>query len=284
MSASERRNTNVRLLACLCTPDEDDTADSDYRFLVDGQHVKYVTTAPDIFSGADEEDRTWEPVLLGKLLPPFPPGDWNQGHVVKDPNTEQVVFDTVEKVDFPGVKNVWHPTQLNEVDFTREEEFRQRVSVATHPSLNNGKPVVIKFAIWPWEIPFLDVETSVYEMISKCGIGPEFFGHIREGKEGRVIGFAYEWVQGARHAGPDDFESCKEALGRLHKLGIKFGDINKHNFLVREGHNTVLIDFEFAKQKCSAGELEEEMTSLKSSLRDPSSRGGVEIIPAEEST
>ncbi len=70
-------------------------------------------------------------------------------------------------------------------------------------------------------------------------------------------------------------ESCKKALGRLHKLGIKSGDINKYNFLVRDGHDVVLVDFEAAKHNCSPEELEGEMSALKSSLEDTSFRGGV---------
>lgn len=83
------RNANVRLLACLV--DDDDTDDSDYRFLLDGQHVKYVTTAPGTFRG-HEDDRTFEPILLSDLFPPFPTGDWNKGHVAKDPGTGHVAL------------------------------------------------------------------------------------------------------------------------------------------------------------------------------------------------
>lgn len=106
---------------------------------------------------------------------------------------------------------------------------------------------------------------------------PGFLGHLTEGKDGRVVGFVVEWIEDARSAGPGDFESCREALGRLHELGMKLGDINKHNFLVREGCDVVLIDFETAK-KCSAQELKDEMNNLKQSLEDPCFRGGVETI------
>lgn len=95
MSLSEPKNANVRLLACLV--DEDDTDSSDYRFLLDSQHVKYVITAPGTFRGA-EDDRTFEPILLGSLFPCFPVGDWNRGHVAKDPETGEVGFVETEKV------------------------------------------------------------------------------------------------------------------------------------------------------------------------------------------
>lgn len=275
MMTSQAKNVNVRLLACLI--DDDDTNNGDYRFLVDGQHVKYICTAPGTFLGA-EEDRTFEPILLSKLLPPFPTGDWNNGYVARDPGTGKAIFVVTEAVQFEGVKNLWHPVKLNELDFTRQDRVRQRVHVSTHPNVKGGNPVLIKLAVWPWEIPFVEVETAAYRWISDSGVGPKFLGHLTEGKDGRVIGFVTEWLEDARAAGPEDIDGCKKALGRLHKLGIKLGDINKHNFLVRDGRDVVLVDFEMAKQDCSPSELEDEMNALNTSLESTSFRGGVEPV------
>lgn len=275
MTAFQKMNVNVRLLACLV--DDDDTDDSDYRFLVDGKHVKYVSTAPGAFLGA-EEDRTFEPILLGELFPPFPAGDWNQSHVARDPETGKAVFVRTETVQLAGVENLWHPMKFNELDFTQQDRLRQRVHISTHPEINGGKPVLIKLAVWPWEIPSIEIETAAYQWISDSGIGPKFLGHLTEGRDGRVVGFVTEWVEGARAAGSADIDGCKKALGRLHELGIKLGDINKHNFLVRDGHDVVLVDFETAKRGCSPSELEEEMSALKSSLESTSFLGGVEVV------
>ncbi|KAH9218307.1 hypothetical protein DL95DRAFT_490162 [Leptodontidium sp. 2 PMI_412] len=265
----------IQLLACLV--DGDDTSDSDYRFLVDGQHVKYVTTAPGTLAGA-EDDRTFVPILLSELFPPFPTGDWNNSHVAKDPETGEVAFIKTERVRFAGVKNLWHPVRLNELDFTREERLKQRVHVSTHPGVNGGKPVLVKLAVLPWEIAAIEVETAAYQWINGSAVGPNFLGHLTEGKNGRVIGFVAEWLEGARAAGPGDFDGCKKALSLLHGLGIKLGDINKYNFLVRDEQDVVLVDFEAARRDCSSSELEVEMSGLKSSLEDPSFLGGVEII------
>lgn len=264
---TEQKNANVRLLACLF--DEDDIMDGDYRFLVDGQCVKYVTMAPGTFRGA-EDDGTFEPILLGGLFPPFPAGDWNSGHVAKNPETGRASFVRTDTVQFAGVKNLWHPTRLNELEFTRQHHVRQGVHVSTHPEFNDGRPVLIKLAVWPWEVPSMQVETAAYQWISDAGVGPRFLGHLTEGKDGRVVGFATEWLEHTRAAGPGDLDGCEKALGRLHKLGIKHGDINKHNFLVRDGHDVVLIDFEVAERECSSLELEDEMRALKSSLEDTS--------------
>ncbi|KAI0967736.1 hypothetical protein F4678DRAFT_474920 [Xylaria arbuscula] len=273
MAVLRPRNVNVQLLACLV--DEDDTNDSDYRFLTDGQRVRYVTTAPGTFLGA-EDDRTFEPILLGELFPPFPSGSWNNGHVAKDTATGETAFVKTETVPLAGIKNIWHPVKLNEFDFTQQRRIRQRVHVSTHPELNNGKPVLIKLAIWPWEMASMEVETTAYQLIDGRSIGPKFLGHVTEGNDGRVVGFIIEWVQGARAAGLEHIECCKMALGRLHKLDIKFGDINKHNFLVRDGQDIVLVDFEMVKFGCSPEEVDDEMGALKRTLQDKSSRGGVE--------
>ncbi|OAA59359.1 Protein kinase-like domain protein [Cordyceps fumosorosea ARSEF 2679] len=128
--AIEQKNANVRLLACLI--DEDDTYDSDYRFLVDGQYVKYVTTGPGNFRGA-EDDRTFEPILLGELFPPFPAGDWNSGDVANDPEM--------------GTATFVRTNTLNEVEFTQQDRVRQRVHVSAHPDVNGGRPVLVKLAV-----------------------------------------------------------------------------------------------------------------------------------------
>ncbi|KAF7554170.1 hypothetical protein G7Z17_g3116 [Cylindrodendrum hubeiense] len=272
MTGPQQNNPNVQLLACLLDPDDAD--DSDYRFLIDGQHVKYMSTAPGTFRGA-EDDRNFEPILLGQLLPPFPTGDWNKGYAARDPDTGKATFVRTETVQFAGVKSLWHPVKLNELDFTRQHRLRQGVHVATHPEVEDGKLVLIKLAVWPWEIPYVVAETAAYQWISDTGVGPKFLGHLTEGKDGRVVGFVTEWVEDARAAEPEDFDGCKKALGRLHELGIKLGDINKHNFLVRDGHDVVLVDFETAKRDCSPRELEDEMNDVMRNLEDTSCLGGM---------
>lgn len=45
-----------------------------------------------------------------------------------------------------------------------------------------------------------------------------------------VIGFVLEYIGNARAAGPGDLAACQGVLKKLHALGVKHGDINKHNF------------------------------------------------------
>ncbi|KAH7164113.1 hypothetical protein DER46DRAFT_605912 [Fusarium sp. MPI-SDFR-AT-0072] len=98
---NRQRNSNVRLFACLL--DDDDIMQSDYRFLADGSLVEYVITAPGTFL-CHHEDRAFEPILLRNLLPQFPPGDWNNGHVARDLATGEPSFVKTEMVQFPGVR------------------------------------------------------------------------------------------------------------------------------------------------------------------------------------
>lgn len=193
-----------------------------------------------------------------------------------DPETGKAAFVKTETVTFDGVENLWHPEIFNELDFTEQDRVRQRVRVSTHPQVNGGKPVLIKLAVWPWEIPSMEIETAAYEWIRDTGIGPTFLGHLTAGKDGQVVGFVTEWLDDVRAAEPRDIDGCKKALDQLHKLGIRLGDTNKHNFLVRDVHDIVLIDFETATRGCSAEDLQDEMKALMSSLEDTSYRGGRE--------
>ncbi|KAG6227537.1 hypothetical protein E4U34_005543 [Claviceps purpurea] len=275
MATPQLKNSNVRLLACEPNADTDD---SYYRVLVDGRHVKYVITAPGTFCGCDKDDRTFEPVLLGEIFPPFPIGDWNKGHVARDPVTGQVTFTGTEKVLLDEVNSGWQTVKFDELEFSRQDRLRHRVYVATHPRINGGGPVLMKIANWPRELDRIETEIAVYQRICDQGVGPKFLGHVTEGPNGRVIGFITEWYGGARSAEPRDLEDCKKALARLHPLGIKHGDINKYNFLVREGHEVALIDFEVSRLDCSHDELEEEMNALKDRLESTDPRGGSFVV------
>jgi tRNA A-37 threonylcarbamoyl transferase component Bud32 len=80
-------------------------------------------------------------------------------------------------------------------------------------------------------------------------------------------------IADCRHATPEDFPLCLSVLSKLHKLGIKHGDINKHNFLIHDGKAT-LMDFDNASRLASDDELEVELHELQDQLRDTSGRGG----------
>ncbi|KAF4502884.1 alpha-galactosidase a precursor [Fusarium agapanthi] len=259
-----KHNNNVRLLAVLADPESDEK--SEYRFLVDGAHVRYVTLDGGLI---DPEHRTYEPKLLPQL-PVFPPGDWNEGRVGKDGHTGKPFFCETRRSSLPGIGNVWHDVMIDHLELRQIERVRQTLYRVSHPAFKT--PVLAKFAQFPWEIPYFAAETTSYEWIHGQGIGPEFLGHIHE--NGRVIGFLLEEIHNARTAEPEDLATCQRSLQKLHDLGIVHGDINKHNFLIRQDGDAVLIDFETAYKCTDLDILDEEYRHVKESLEDTSGRGG----------
>ncbi|KAI1188653.1 hypothetical protein F5B17DRAFT_439454 [Nemania serpens] len=240
-------NSNIRLLTVLV--DCNDEEEGDYRFLVDEKHVKYVTVDPGVFIPKGRSDLC---ARAHSSAATFPPGNWNEGHISKDPLTQRPVFARVTRSDLPEIRNTWHDRRIDHLELKELDRVRQNIHHVTCPAFD--VPVLVKFAEFHWQMPYFKAETTAYEWIEGKGIGPRFLGHLTE--DGR------------------DLAACQRILAKLHALGIKHGDINKHNFLVRDGE-AVLVDFETA-QKCSdEAELEAEYEHLESSLRDPSRRGGV---------
>ncbi|KAJ4861797.1 hypothetical protein T069G_02751 [Trichoderma breve] len=240
------RNSNVQLLAVLV--DWDDEEEGEYRFLVDGQ------------------SDLW-PVLI-PLLPPFPPGEWNEGHVSKDPLSGHPVFSHYTQSDLPEISNTWHHRRIDHLEFKQVHQLRQNIHVVTHPLFD--QTLIVKFAEFPWQISYFKAETKAYEWLNCHGIGPKFIAHLTEA--GSVFGFVTEYIDGARFADTRDLAACQESLSRLHSVGIKHGDINKYNFLIREG-KAMLVDVE-ASQRCNEKqELEAEYEQLEASLSDTSTKG-----------
>lgn len=261
--AATNTNGNVRLLSALVDFDEEE--DSEYRF-VDDKHVKYVTVAPEALP---KDNRTFAPTLLS-LLPPFPPEDWNQGHVSKNDTTGALIFSGCTNEPLAAIKSVWHNTKIDHLEFTKFDRLRQNIHRVTHPRFD--QPVILKFAEFPWQIPYFASETRAYEWIEGTEIGLKFLGHLTE--EGRVFGFILEDIDGARTAGPQDLAACQATLVKLHALAIQHGDINKYNFLIAR-ERTVLVDFETAKRCAGTEELASELQNLEQSLGDSSRKGAI---------
>jgi Lipopolysaccharide kinase (Kdo/WaaP) family len=251
----------IRVLRAYVDPEDI----SEFRILVDGRHVKYLTIAHGIYT---VEDMCFKPSLIA-MLPSLPPGDWNEAHISLNPADGQPHFVKVTKTSLPAITHIWHPRRIDHLDLCFGRNIRLNVYEATCSEFS--MPVVVKLAQFPWEIPQLDTETRAYSWIVGQNIGPAFLGHVEE--EGRVVGFVMELIADAQHAGIEHLSLCQQALTRLHQLGIEHGDVNKHNFLVRNGMAT-LIDFENA-HLCDDDEvLEEELMSLEEALQDTSGRGG----------
>nr|POF12991.1 hypothetical protein CFP56_10139 [Quercus suber] len=255
---------NMQLLASTVGPLG--LGEFNYRVLVDGQHVRYITIGPNTFP-KDNDFRAYDHLVLSEILAPFPAKDWTTAHIEKDLKTGDKSVRT-EMIELPHVARIWHPVMLYESEFTFHKKIGQRVHVVTHPKLNGGLPIIVKLAIWPWEITSIEVETAAYQWIKNRGIGPRFLGHVAEGLRGRVIGFAIELVRGATPPGPEDAEGCRKVLGRLHEHGIKYGNLDKKNFLTREGRDVLLVDYEKVQLGCPLMHFAQEVNVFLSSLQD----------------
>ncbi|KAI1091509.1 alpha-galactosidase A precursor [Rostrohypoxylon terebratum] len=243
----------------------DPEAESEFRVLVDNKFVKYITIDPGVF-GVD--DMCFGPSLI-PLLPPLPAGDWTTGCISRDPKTGDAHFSAVSETCLQGITKTWHSTRVDHLELHEKRKLRSNVYEVTCPGFSST--IIAKFARFEWEVAQLERETMAYEWIEGQQIGPTFLGHLIE--EGRVIGFLMDRIADCRHATPEDYTLCHSVLSKLHKLGIKHGDINKHNFLIHDGRAT-LIDFDNASRPASDEELEAEAHDLLDQLRDTSGRGG----------
>ncbi|ORY67833.1 alpha-galactosidase A precursor [Pseudomassariella vexata] len=221
----------------------DPEALSEFRILVDNKFVKYITIDAGVY---DRDDMCFGPSLIS-LLPHLPPGDWKKGHISRNLKTGDAHFSALRE----------------------EKKLRSNVYEVTCPGFSST--IIAKFARFEWEVTQLEAETMAYGWIEGQHVGPGFLGHLTE--EGRVIGFLIARIADCRHATPEDFPLCHSVLSKLHKLGIKHGDINKHNFLIHDGKAT-LIDFDKALRPASNDELDVELYELQDQFQDTSGRGG----------
>ena len=167
------KNNNVQLLATLVDTNDED--ESEYRFLVDGTRVKYVTVAPGILP---KDDRTFAPAVLAGL-PPLPPGDWNMGHIGYENASREPVFLSTAKANLPGVKTTWHATRIGHLELHTMERLRQNIHIVSHPLFD--RPVVAKFTEFPWQTPYLEAETAAYRWIEGSDIAPPVSGPSHRG-------------------------------------------------------------------------------------------------------
>jgi serine/threonine protein kinase len=242
----------IKLLQASADPDDI----SEFRLLVDHQHIKYVTIDPYIF---DDMDVIFEPTLIEILRPLLPAGDWNHARIFQATSSEkpssgkaEVQVETSTQVQ-PGILNTWHSLAIDYLELEAGSHLRSNVCEATCSKVPGH--FVVKFARFHYEIAQLERDTTAYKWIEGHNIGPKFLGHLTE--HGRVIGFAMSKIKEARHATLDDLDICQQALRRLHALGIKHGDTNKHNFLIHS-HGVTMIDLDSAEQNATEAEPNEE--------------------------
>ena len=126
--------------------------------------------------------------------------------------------------------------------------------------------MIAKIARFEWELPRIEQEPRVYQLLESCGLIPRFLAHVHE--NGRIMGFLLEKIEG-RSASFQGLSVCETALGKLHELGLVHGDVNRYNFLVTE-EGVKLLDFEPLRENASSESMSKELENLGAELVDES--------------
>lgn len=243
--------------------------DDCYFRILTGTSVQYVT----VQAGALDADSLMDmPLRFQEILPALPYGEshWNTAYISRNPASEKLEA-ALDKRELPFVRTVWHQNKVNFLDLVRTQQLTLLAQECTIKSGDPQSTTIAKMARFPWEIQYIESETSIYQLLQSSRIGPRFLGHVHE--EGRTIGFLLEKVNG-RRAGVADLQACQRALQRLHDIGVLHGDVNRHNFIIDAGHEAVLVDFEKAVANADAELLAKEMASLEEQLSEETGRGG----------
>ena len=152
--------------------------------------------------------------------------------------------------------NNWHPRRLEYLEFITVQTLQpDRLQVVTHPDFD--APVLVKIASFPWEIPSLEREVTVYQLLHGSRATPEFLGHVVEG--GRAIGFITEYIGEVPSMRDRHMQGCLAALRKLHQRGIAHGDAHDGNCLIRKDGSAALIDFELSLETWSHEEFERDL-------------------------
>ncbi|KAI2631222.1 hypothetical protein GGS21DRAFT_523925 [Xylaria nigripes] len=196
-------------------------------------------------------------------LPYLPAGDWTSAAISLAPNSRipAVIEMTCDRL--LGVQNSWHHTSFEYFDLNTYamEGAKDNVMLVSHPSLNTSKKLaVMKYAIFPGDIPSIEKETTIYQGLVGFSAAPRFLGHVTE--HGRVIGFLLEYIESARTAShANDFtdlalERCRQAMADLHSQGVVHNNAYPNNCLIRPSGEAVWIDFELAENTAAKGDSE----------------------------
>lgn len=246
--------------------DDEDSFESEYRLRI-GNQVKYLVISPGTF----DRDTLSFPI---PSLPRLPcQEEWTVAHISRDEISGDLKT-SISNRTLAGVKCRWHQTQVDCLELERTKQLTtmafEAVSHSLRPVIRSSATIIAKIARFEWEIPRIEHETRAYQLLEGSGLAPLFLGHIHE--NGRIIGFLLEKIEG-RFASSQDLSICETALGKLHELGFKHGDVNRYNFLVTE-EGVKLLDFECLLENGSPESMRKELESLRAELVDESGRGG----------
>jgi len=149
---------------------DSDTCEGDYRILVDGKHIKYISISGGIWSA---EDMCFSPVLLPQL-PVFPEGKWNTGHIARSPETQDPVFVSTTVEVLPSITATWHPLSVEYLDLTIGEMLMSNTYEVTSPDFGDSA-VIAKFADFIWEIGYYNDEVIAYSWLEVQRSDPSFW-------------------------------------------------------------------------------------------------------------
>jgi hypothetical protein len=118
----------------------DDLEETGYiRVLINGL-VKYIFVEPGTFP----DSRTIPRSKIAAELPETPPGSWTTIKLTRNARDGKLSFHSAESATLPGIKNLWHPVQIDYFDlvFTRsftynvyEAKARDNISAELESSL-----------------------------------------------------------------------------------------------------------------------------------------------------
>ncbi|KAI0598084.1 kinase-like domain-containing protein [Biscogniauxia sp. FL1348] len=228
------------------------------RFLVDGKTVKYGYISVCAF-----HEGWWKPDEVDNVVLPDLPKEWTWVCIVRHYKTGEPYVRSYHNRPPKCIEvDAWHSdvfeyAEIQKINLLQIERFRKedRMWLVQHPTTD--KQCLMKIAEVPKSTRDVKSETDIYRALEGSGIAPQFMGHVAE--QGRVMGFLIEWIEGAAH--PDmehDMERVKDALKKLHALGIVHKDPHAGNFLVKDDR-VYIIDFEHAHRTNNPDEFAKEM-------------------------
>jgi predicted Ser/Thr protein kinase len=241
--------------------------DSLYRELRADRRIVYITIAPGILT-PDEFD--FPPDVLKRLRQYSAWKNlWKTLYVYRDrDDTIQLSEDKFKPHSLPpcliGNHQLYNVLSLHII-----RKFNHRVFRVQAGEIK----IILKIARFPFELPWLVKEISVYEELeaSNSRLAPRLLGLVFEDDKDRVIGFLCEEIFG-HVASQDDYSACRTALQKLHHLHILHGDLNRHNMIV-SADTVKFIDFENSVFSSDNALKQKEMEGLTAALTETSGRG-----------
>ena len=250
-----------------------------YRIEV-GSSIKYLTASKPL-SGL--------PDINGDYLKfdTIPSGHWDVASLVSDVDGKFIVAST-EKKRFPDATPMWHASNIDWLELWRlqlqelKEGHDSNSQDDDHLQLRGHFPSAIfpgpkslggsKVAAF-WNLNLngehnhgLLCESYIYSLIQDISVAPKFLAHLTDNHK-HIIGYVLELVP-ARNANVHDLHLCKEALQKLHNLGIAHGHLTADTFLVHRETLSVQLQSFFSSYKTTDQDiLDKEMSSVENILQ-----------------